>query len=108
MKREDIETLPNVRPYCFETQREETWYNVGLMDGLEAADNEPRTDELWHNPYEKPQEGRTIMVYLNSDDAVIVKSITEDGMFYLHEHWYYLIKQRCWAYIDDLLPQHKC
>ena len=40
MNRQDIEQLNIVRPFCFETEREEEWYNAGLIDGLEVADNE--------------------------------------------------------------------
>lgn len=40
MNRQDIEQLNPVRPFCFETEREEEWYNAGLIDGLEVADNE--------------------------------------------------------------------
>ena len=41
MDRNYIESLNNVRPFCFETDREEEWYNIGLIDGLEIADQEP-------------------------------------------------------------------
>ena len=42
-KREDIEVLNEVRPYCFESDREEQWFKVGLQYGLDAADAEPFT-----------------------------------------------------------------
>lgn len=38
--REDIEALNEVRPYCFESDREEQWFKVGLQYGLDAADAE--------------------------------------------------------------------
>lgn len=41
MTREDIEQLNQLRPYCFESDREEEWYNFGLKEGLEVADSEP-------------------------------------------------------------------
>ena len=34
MTREEIEQLNEVEPYCFETDREEQWYRVGLQEGL--------------------------------------------------------------------------
>lgn len=33
-----IENLNDVRPYDFETEREKKWYEIGLIDGKEAAD----------------------------------------------------------------------
>lgn len=43
MTREDIEKLNAVEPYCFETGREEQWYQVGLREGLETADEHPKS-----------------------------------------------------------------
>lgn len=43
MTREDIEQLNVVEPYCFESDREEQWYNVGLKHGLEIADEHPKS-----------------------------------------------------------------
>lgn len=43
MTREDIEQLNDVKPYCFESDREEQWYNIGLKDGLEIADDNPKS-----------------------------------------------------------------
>lgn len=43
MTREDIEKLNAVEPYCFETDREEQWYNIGLKNGLEIADEYPKS-----------------------------------------------------------------
>lgn len=41
MTREDIEQLNQPKPYSFETDREEEWYNTGLIEGLEVGDSEP-------------------------------------------------------------------
>ena len=30
LTREDIEELNDIEPYCFETDREDQWFNVGL------------------------------------------------------------------------------
>ena len=43
MTREEIEKLNEVEPYCFETAREEQWYNVGLQQGLATADANPKS-----------------------------------------------------------------
>lgn len=43
MTREEIEQLNEVEPYCFETDREEQWYRVGLQEGLSIADANPKS-----------------------------------------------------------------
>lgn len=43
MTRKDIEQLNVVEPYCFESNREEQWYDIGLKHGLEIADNNPKS-----------------------------------------------------------------
>ena len=40
-ERQDIEVLNEVAPYCFESDREEQWFKVGLQYGLDAADADP-------------------------------------------------------------------
>ena len=42
MTRQEIEQLNEVEPYCFETDREEQWYGVGLQEGLSIADDNPK------------------------------------------------------------------
>lgn len=41
LTREVIEELNDIEPYCFETDREEQWFNVGLQYGLDVADSDP-------------------------------------------------------------------
>ena len=43
MTREQIEQLSELEPYCFETDREEQWYRVGLQEGLSIADANPKS-----------------------------------------------------------------
>ena len=43
MTRQEIEQLNEVEPYCFETDREEQWYRVGLQEGLSIADENPKS-----------------------------------------------------------------
>ena len=43
MTREDIEQINIVEPYCFETDREEQWYCIGLKYGLDVADSNPKS-----------------------------------------------------------------
>lgn len=43
MTREEIEQLNEIEPYCFETDREEQQFNVGLKYGLSIADANPKS-----------------------------------------------------------------
>lgn len=43
LTREAIEQLNDTEPYCFETDREEQWFNVGLQYGLDVADSHPKS-----------------------------------------------------------------
>ena len=43
LTRETIEELNDIEPDCFETDREEQWFNIGLQYGLEAADTNPKS-----------------------------------------------------------------
>ena len=51
MTREEIEKLNEVEPYCFETDREEQWYRVGLHEGLSIADANQK--QTWISVNEK-------------------------------------------------------
>ena len=43
LTREAIEQLNDIEPYCFETDREEQWFNIGLQYGLDVADSNPKS-----------------------------------------------------------------
>ncbi|MGN0491851.1 DUF551 domain-containing protein [Ruminococcus sp.] len=43
MTREEIEQLNGFEPYCIETDREQSWYEFGLVQGLETADANPKS-----------------------------------------------------------------
>ena len=45
MNRAQIEELSGVQPQCIETDREQQWYEAGLVEGLEVADSEPKPDK---------------------------------------------------------------
>ena len=51
MTRDEIEQLNEVKPYCFETDREEQWYRVGLQEGLSIADANQK--QTWISVNEK-------------------------------------------------------
>ena len=62
MTREEIEQLNEVEPYCFETDREEQWYKVGLQERLRSADANPKSP--WINyKEEKPSFGVEVIAY---------------------------------------------
>ena len=95
MTREEIEEFPRVKLNCFETDREEDWYTIGCIDGLEAADEEPKENskialvdtkgEWWNIDY--------------SSDVI-------DGFgLYGWDLCKAYFKLKAWAYIDDLLPK---
>ena len=73
MTREEIEQLNEAEPYCFETDREEQWYKVGLQEGLKVADANPKSS--WVNVKEKlPPEGEyglsIRVLVLNTDKKI--------------------------------------
>ena len=43
LTRKYIEQLNDIEPYCFENDREEQWFNVGLQYGLDVADANPKS-----------------------------------------------------------------
>lgn len=60
MTREEIEKFSEVEPYCFETDREARYYDIGCykmgcIDGLKAADAEPNLESLYHDASEEPK-----------------------------------------------------
>ena len=64
MTRKEIEQLYVEEPNCFETDREEQWYKVGLKEGLAVADSNPQwipvEEEL---PNENGKTGQSISVW---------------------------------------------
>ena len=103
MTREDIEQLNILVPYCFETDLEEKWYNIGLKHGLEIADEEPNLESLWHDVSEEPKFWKWFLAQIG-DDAfdtfVMAMSKNQDW-----EEWANGINIKRWAYIDDILPK---
>ena len=111
MTRDEIEKISAVEPYCFETDREEIWYEIGCIDGLKAADAEPNLKSLWHNASEKPtaeptsilatdEKGFTEVYHLEKGRKLRIQNscITWSSIVF----YYKLTK---WAYISDLLPK---
>ena len=82
--REYIEQLNDIEPYCFETDREEQWFNVGLQYGLDIADANPKfswisvKDDLPCNHkelIENEHNTKKVLVVLEWEDSPIEKLI---------------------------------
>ena len=72
MTREEIEQLNEVEPYCFETAREERWYRVGLQEGLNIADENPKSP--WISVEEDLPCNHKELIHSNYTDRVLVSS----------------------------------
>ena len=106
MTREEIEKLSVVKPYRFESQFEEIWYEVGCIDGLKAADAEPNLKSLWHDAVEEPQ-GEYEIICLDTLGNVWLTNMKND-MKYHQTGWEECVMCECivkWAYVKDLLPK---
>lgn len=108
MTREEIEKFSRIEPYCFETDREEDWYRIGCIDGMEAADANPDLSSLWHDVNEEPEGDYWRILCQDEMNGCWVENRV-DAML-LHNTWNeytateLLVK---WAYINDLLPKTK-
>lgn len=107
MTRKEIEQLYVVEPYCFESDNAELWYKVGLSEGLEAADKEPRLfwistkDDL---PYKHDEFISSCDKRVTVDVLSIVRNtICINKMHKLNGRWVWLIgKPRYWFPIPKL------
>ena len=101
MTREEIEKISAVEPYCFETDREERWYEIGCIDGLKAADAEPNLESIWHDVSEEPKINEDVVLYDCCGNFVTEfynGDVTWNNIVLFH-------KATMWAYKDDLLPK---
>lgn len=117
MTRAEIEELNDIRPYRFETDGEQKWYEIGCIDGLDAADAEPDISELWHSNKELPNRdvgececGKEVLIEI--EDGLMVEiglALLEDGVYQIMCPYniYTMEDIRRWAYIEDLLPKKK-
>lgn len=106
MTREDIEQLNVVEPYCFETDSEEIWYQIGCIEGLNAADKEPNTSALWHDASEEPKCKRLLIIYRDDIGCIPIDTLIYHGD--ADCHWKELAKRYniiYWAYAKDILPK---
>lgn len=115
MTREEIEQINEVEPYCFETSGEEQWYRIGLIEGLETADANPKShwisveDDLPCNHEELittngRYEKNTIYV-ITIDKYGIIESnymvLYDDGKW----EWKYSLPAPCYWMLIPKLPK---
>ena len=101
MTREEIEKISTVGPYCFKTDREKRWYEIGCIDGLAAADEEPNLERIWHDAGEEPRCNE-LLLGEDTDGFSIYKWCGQE------DNWESFVNKTGlsrWAYIDDLLPK---
>lgn len=114
MTREDIEKLNVVEPYCFESDREDQWYQVGLQEGLDVADNHPKSpwisvkDDLpCNNPnfihfgftnrvLVRDKKGNLFVAYMKR------KSKDNEWIWYGIDDNFDLVEITHWMYIPDI------
>lgn len=102
MTREEIEKISIVGPYCFKTDREKRWYEIGCLEGLAAADEEPNLERLWHDAGEEPR----------CDELLLGEDTDGFSIFYRlcgqEDNWKSFVNKTGllrWAYIEELLPK---
>lgn len=104
MTREEIEEFSGVVLNRFETDREEDWYKIGCIDGLEAADAEPNLASLWHDVSEEPNKNSVILVLQWN-----IKGNSGYEFYYADSiNWDRFVEiygVSIWAYVSDLLPK---
>lgn len=101
MTREEIEKIGAVGPYCFKTDREKRWYEIGCIEGLAAADEEPNLERLWHNAGEEPMCNE-LLLGEDTDGFSIYRWCGQE------DNWEAFVNEtglRRFAYIDDLLQK---
>lgn len=106
MTREEIKKFLKIEPYCFETDREEDWYKIGCIDGLEAADEKPNTTKLWHDVSEEPEGANWRILCQDKHDCFWSESRIGVKLSYKDWNVYTEIEKIVrWAYISDILPK---
>ena len=103
MTRDEIEEFSGVMLNCFETDREEDWYKIGCIDGLDAADAEPNLENLWHDTNEEPKLNQWFLAQIGDDafDTFIMAMDKNKDW----KEWSNGVNIKRWAYISDLLPK---
>lgn len=100
MTREQIEQLNELEPYCFENDREEQWYKVGLKDGLRTADANPKSSPWISVKDDLPHYHKELMDPRESLQTVLV--IVWDGFSAKMDYMYYENKEWKWCHYKSV------
>ena len=106
MTREEIEKIRAVAPYCFETDGEKTWYEIGYADGLKAVNVELLLKSIWHDAGKEPEDNSHILIHYNYLGTMEFKSYHVN--YQCDFTWPELVDFlgiEGWTYINDLLPK---
>ena len=103
MTREEIEKIGSVGPYCFKTDREKRWYEIGCIEGLAAADEEPNLERIWHDAREEPEIHKMFLAQIGDDVFETFVMYVDKNQYW--KNWSNDVNIKMWAYIDDLLPK---
>ncbi len=110
MTRAEIEKIRAVAPYCFKTDGEKTWYEIGYNDGLKSVDVELLLKSIWHDSSEEPLlEGEEIISISEYGSTHISERFCCTFLYNLEDYYWEefvnSLKIKKWAYISDLLPK---
>ena len=103
MTRAEIEKIRAVAPYCFETDGEKTWYEIGYSDGLKVVDVELLLKSLWHDAGEEPEDNSHILIRYKYLGTMEFKSYHLN--YQCDFTWSELVDFlgiEDWAYVDDI------
>lgn len=98
MKREDIEKIKTIEPHAFETDREKQWYEVGLVHGMQIADEQPHV--LWRSPKEKPEQDSWFLGQIGDKVFDTFVCAVDDKDW---PEWSHGVNLKRWIYIKDLI-----
>lgn len=81
MNRLEIEQLNGTQPYSFETEREQQWYESGLKEGLEAADEEPKPNKNIREIMDNFTEEQNLFIKKSIFDDIVRWISKQDKIF---------------------------
>lgn len=102
MTREEIEKIQVVQLSYFDNQREEMWYKIGCIDGLEAADAEPNLNSIWHDASDIPQCEYDIICQDTLGDVWVTKRRAYETGWEERAIRESIVR---WVYVSDILPK---
>lgn len=83
-----------VEPDCFETDREEQWYKVGLYDGATARIE-------WHTTADMPETGKRCLMEYEADGEIRYRVDWRSEYEWVETCHYDRVLR--WTYVKDIL-----